>query len=128
MDTGLACYLAGYLNAETLEKSAYNGAIFETYIITEIIKSYTNNGINPKMRLYYYRDTNQKEIDLLIIYDNKIYPVEIKKSANPSSNAIKNFDIVEKFGYPIGNGIVLCMMENILPIDENNYFIPIEYI
>ena len=58
----------------------------------------------------------------------KIKVDEVKKSANPSSNAIKNFDIVEKFGYPIGNGIVLCMMENILPIDENNYFIPIEYI
>lgn len=128
MDTGLACYLTGYLNSETLEKSAYNGAIFETYIISEIVKSYTNNAMNPKIRLYYYRDTNQKEIDLLIFYDNKVYPVEIKKSANPSKDAIKNFYIVEKFGVDVGNGIILCMIDNITKIDENNYLVPIEYV
>lgn len=128
MDTGLACYLTGYLNSETLEKSAYNGAIFETYIISEIVKSYTNNGKDPRTRLYYYRDTNQKEIDLLIFNDNKVYPVEIKKSANPGKEAIKNFNVVQKFGTNVGNGIVLCMMENILAIDENNYYVPIEYI
>lgn len=128
MDTGLACYLTGYINSDTLERSAYNGAIFETYIISEIIKTYTNNGKDPKTRLYYYRDTNQKEIDLLVFYDNTVYPVEIKKSANPGKTAIKNFNVVNKFGTKIGNGIVLCMMENIIPIDENNYYIPIEYI
>ena len=128
MDTGLACYLTGYLSAETLEKSAYNGAIFETYIVSEIIKSFTNNGIDPRSRLYYYRDTNQKEIDLLIFNDNTVYPVEIKKSANPGKAAIKNFDVVKKFGCTVGNGIVLCMMENIMPIDDDNYYVPIEYI
>ena len=128
MDTGLACYLTGYINSETLERSAYNGAIFETYIISEIIKSYTNNGKDPRPRLYYYRDTNQREIDLLVFYDNKVYPVEIKKSANPGKVALKNFDIVEKFGVEVGNGIVLCMMENIMAIDDNNYYVPIEYV
>lgn len=128
MDTGLACYLTGYMNNETLQKSAYNGAIFETYIISEIIKSYTNNGKDPRTRLYYYRDTNQKEIDLLVFYDNKVYPVEIKKSANPGKDGVKNFDIVNKFGVEVGNGIVLCMMENIMAIDEKNYYVPIEYI
>ncbi len=128
MDTGLACYLTGYLNVTTLERSAYSGAIFETYVITEIIKSYANNGKSPKQRLYYYRDHLGKEIDLLIIYDNKIYPVEIKKSSNPGINAIKNFDVVTNFGYEVGTGLVLCMMENIISINENNYYVPIEYI
>lgn len=128
MDTGLACYLTGYLSAETLERSAYNGAIFETYIITEIIKSYTNNGVDPRGRLYYYRDNNQKEIDLLVFNDNTVYPVEIKKNSNPGKDAIKNFEVVEKFGASVGNGSVLCMTENIIPIDTNNYYIPIEYI
>ncbi len=128
MDTGLACYLTGYFNVTTLERSAYAGAIFETYVITEIIKSYANNGKSPKQRLYYYRDHLGKEIDLLIIYDNKIYPVEIKKSSNPGINAIKNFDVVNNFGYEVGNGLVLCMMENIISINENNYYVPIEYI
>lgn len=128
MDTGLACYLTGYMNAETLLKSAYNGAIFETFIVTEIIKTYTNAGLDPKKRLYYYRDSNGKEIDLLVVYDNVVYPVEIKKSANPGKVAIKNFDVVEKFGLTVGNGIVLCLMQEIVAIDENNYYVPIEYI
>ncbi len=128
MDTGLASYLAGYTNESTLERGAFSGAIFETYIISEIIKSFTNNGIYPKNRLFYYRDTHGKEIDLLVIYDNNIYPVEIKKSSNPGYNAIKNFDVVKSFGYECKNGIVLCMMKNIIAIDENNYCVPIEYI
>lgn len=128
MDTGLACYLTGYMNSTTLEKSAYNGAIFETYIISEIVKSYTNNGKDPRARLYYYRDTNQKEIDLLVFYDNKVYPVEIKKSANPGKTAIKNFDVVNKFGTDVGNGTILCMVENIMAIDNNYYYVPIEYV
>ncbi len=128
LDTGLACYLTGYLNASTLEKSVYSGQIFETYVIGEIIKSFTNHGIDPKKRLYYYRDKNMKEIDLLILHDNKIYPIEIKKSANPGNHAIKNFDVLEKFGMDIGNGIVLCMKKDIVAIDENNYIVPIEYI
>ena len=128
MDTGLACYLTGYLNSETLEKSAYNGPIFETYIVSEIIKSYTNNGKDPRTRLYYYRDKNQKEIDLLIFYDNTVYPVEIKKSANPGKTAIKNFEVIKNIETEKGNGVVLCMMENIMAIDENNYYVPIEYV
>ena len=94
MDTGLACYLTGYMSSSTLERSAYNGAIFETYIMSEIIKTYTNNGLNPRTRLYYYRDTNQRKIDLLIFYDNTVYPVEIKKTANPDKNMIRNFDVI----------------------------------
>lgn len=128
MDTGLACYLTGYTDAKILEKSAYSGAIFETYVVTEIIKSYTNNGIDPRKHLYFYRDNKQKEIDLLIIDNNKIYPIEIKKSSNPGISAIKNFDVVKKFEMENGEGIVLCLCKDILAIDNNNYYVPIEYI
>lgn len=128
MDTGLACYLTGYVSYKTLERSTYNGAIFETYIIGEIIKSFTNHGINPRTRLFYYRDTNQKEIDLLVFYDNKVYPVEIKKSANPGRKSVRNFDIVGKFGMEVGNGVVLCMVKEIMAIDEWNFLVPIEYV
>lgn len=112
----------------TLEKSAYSGAIFETYVVSEIIKSFTNHGLDPRKHLYYYRDSNQKEIDLLIVYDNKIYPIEIKKSAKPSKDAIKSFNVVSKFEMENGNGIVLCMIKEIYAVDDNNYFVPIEYI
>ena len=128
MDTGLACYLAGYLDARTLERSAYAGAIFETYVVSEIIKSYNNNGRDPRLHLYYYRDNNQKEIDLLIIDQNNIYPVEIKKSANPGKDAIKNFDIVNKFEMNSPNGVVICLNKEIHTLDEKNFIVPIEYL
>lgn len=126
MDTGLACYLAGYMDSITLEKSAFNGAILETYVITEIIKSFSNQGLNSKKYLYYYRDNNGKEIDLLIIYDNTVYPIEIKKNYNPGKQAIKNFDIVNKFGINVGNGGVICLSKDIFPLDKQNNLIPIE--
>ena len=128
MDTGLACYLTGCTDASILEKSAYSGAIFETYVISEIIKSYTNNGIDPRKHLYFFRDNNQKEIDLLIIENNIVYPIEIKKSSNPGHEAIKNFNVVDKFEMEKGNGIVLCLCKEISALDENNYYVPIEYI
>ena len=127
-DTGLASYLAGYVDYITLEKSAYSGAIFETYIVGEIIKSFTNHGKDARKHLYYYRDNNQKEIDLLINYNNVIYPIEIKKSANPGKDAIKNFDVANSFEQKRGNGIVLCMTKDIIAYDDNNYMVPIEYI
>ena len=128
MDTGLACYLTGYTDAQVLENSAYNGAIFETYVVSEIIKSFTNFGKDPRKHLYYYRDNNQKKIDLLILDNNKVYPVEIKKSSNPGKEAIKNFDVVIKFEMELGNGIVICMSKDLFAIDKNNYYVPIEYI
>lgn len=126
MDTGLACFLAGYMDSVTLEKSAFNGAILETYVVTEIIKSFANNGMDSRKYLYYYRDNNGKEIDLLIFYNNTVYPLEIKKSFNPGKQAIKNFDIIEKFGVQIGDGGVICMAKELFPIDKNNNLIPIE--
>ena len=128
MDTGLACYLTGYVSSETLQRSNYSGQILETYIISEIVKSYTNNQRDPKKHLYYYRDKNGKEIDLLIIYEDNIYPVEIKKNSNPDKNAIKNFNVIQKFEMNSPNGAVICLTKNIHPIDEKNYMIPIEYI
>ena len=128
MDTGLACYLTGYVSSETLQRSSYSGQIFETYIVSEIIKSYANNQRDPKKHLYYYRDNNGKEIDLLVVYEDNIYPVEIKKSANPGKDSIKNFDIVKKFEMNSPNGVILCLAKDMHVIDKDNYIIPIEYI
>lgn len=128
MDTGLACYLAGYISSQTLQRSSYSGQIFETYIISEIVKSYTNNQRDPRKHLYYYRDNNGREIDLLIINEDNIYPVEIKKGANPGKEAIKNFNIVNKFEMNSPNGAVICLCKDFHFLDEKNYLIPIEYI
>ncbi|EEQ59853.1 hypothetical protein CBFG_03563 [Clostridiales bacterium 1_7_47FAA] len=125
MDTGLACYLSLWNNPRALELSAMAGAMFETYVISEIIKSYANAGIDTRNRLCYYRDNNNKEIDLIILENGKAYPVEIKKSANPGKSAVKHFGVLEDMGLDVGEGAVVCMSPMILPIDEKNRYVPV---
>lgn len=127
-DTGLACYLAGYSDAKTLEKSAINGNIFETYVVMEIVKSFVNDNKDPRLYLNFYRDSNQIEIDLIITMNNKIYPIEIKKTKNPNKNMIKNFKILNKGEKEIAEGGIVCMVEKIIPINDNNIAIPIQCI
>lgn len=134
LDTGLAAYLLRWSSSETLERGAMSGAFFESYVFSEIYKSYTNAGKEPP--IFYYRDKEQKEIDLLIYQDGTLYPIEIKKSASPGKAAIKNFHVLnplqeaEKFEAMrelktnIGEGSVICMAKDLLPIDEKNWFVP----
>ena len=82
--------------------------------------------MDSRKHLYYYRDNSGKEIDLLILYNHTIYPIEIKKSYHPEKQAIKNFDVVKKFGMEIGNGGVICLAKEIFPLDKINNLIPIE--
>ena len=93
MDTGLCAYLTRWDSANTLEVSAMSGAFFETYVVSEVLKSYYNAGKCPP--IYYYRDTDGKEIDLIIEQNNTLYPIEIKKSANLQKDACKNFDVLK---------------------------------
>ena len=108
MDTGLCSYLAKYPNPETLEIGALSEAIFETFVVSEIIKNVTSYGLDPKMNLYYYRDKDQKEVDLLYIEGDTIYPIEIKKGISPN-NPDKNFAVLNKYSNDIATGIVICM-------------------
>lgn len=112
LDTGLAASLTSWPSAKPLENGAAAGAFFETYVISEILKSYYNNGHDIK--LYYYRDIDQKNIDLLIVEGDKIYPIEIKKNKNPS-NPNKNFDVLKKFNLQIMPAIILCMSDEFIP-------------
>lgn len=123
MDTGLAAYLCRWPNAETLENGAMDGAFFETYVVTEIVKSYYNAGKRPD--LYYYRDIDGKEIDLLIVEGNNIYPIEIKKSKNPS-NPDKNFSVLNKLKMNIKTGLVICMANELLPFNRDTWFCPVK--
>ena len=127
MDTGLCSYLAKYPNAETLEVGALGGAIFETFVVSEIIKNLTSHGIDPRMRLYYYRDKEQKEIDLVYVEGDTLYPVEIKKGVSPG-NPDKNFDVLQKYSKDVATGIVLCMSKSLQPINKNCWLVPVEYI
>ncbi len=124
MDTGLACYLSLWNNPRTLELSAMAGAMFENYVISEVIKSYTNQGVDVRSRLFFYRDNNGKEIDLLILDNGILYPVEIKKAADPGKDALKNFGVVSDLGYEVGKGAVVCMTPMIVPLDKDNALVP----
>lgn len=124
MDTGLACYLSLWNNPRALELSAMAGAMFETYVISEIVKSYANQGIDVRSRLFYYRDNNGKEVDLLILDNGVLYPIEIKKAAEPSKDAIKNFHVVSSLGYDVGKGAVICMTPMVMPLDKDNLLVP----
>ena len=122
MDTGLAVYLTRWDSPKTLEASAMSGRIFETYVVSEILKSYHNAGKQPPV--YYYRDTDGKEIDLVLDYNGTIYPIEIKKTGNPGRDTNKNFNVLQNSGKLIGEGAVVCLYNKVLPIDRNNWIIP----
>ena len=124
MDTGLCSYLAKYPNPETLEIGALSGAIFETFVVSEIIKNITSHGLDPKMNLYYYRDKDQKEVDLLYIEGDTIYPIEIKKGISPN-NPDKNFAVLNKYSNDIATGIVICMTQKLQPINKNCWLCPV---
>lgn len=125
MDTGLAAYLCRWPTPETIENGAMDGAFLETYVVTEIIKSYYNAGKHPD--LYYYRDIDQKEIDLLIVEGMKMYPIEIKKSKNPA-DPDKNFSVLNKFNTDLQPGLVACMTNGLMPLNRNTYLFPISSI
>jgi len=122
MDTGLAVYLTRWDSSKTLEVSAMSGKIFETYVVSEILKSYHNAGKHP--HVYYYRDTDGKEIDLVLEYDGTVFPVEIKKTGNPGKDAVKNFDVLKNSGKLVGEGAVVCLYNKVLPLDKSNWIVP----
>lgn len=128
MDTGLACYLSMWNNPRALELSAMAGAMFENYVISEIIKGYANQGIDTRSRLCYYRDNNGMEIDLIILENGRLYPVEIKKSADPGKGALKNFSVLANLPETIGEGAVICMTPLVIPLDEKNKLVPVKCI
>ena len=134
LDTGLCAYLLKWGNPEILERGAMSGAFFESWVFSEIYKSYLNAGKEALM--YYYRDKEKREIDILIYESGTLYPIEIKKSASPGKDAVKHFKALnpvtepERFGEleqyktEIGSGAVVCMATDLLPVDKNNWFVP----
>lgn len=122
-DTGLVCYLTKWSDAATLMSGAMSGAILENYAVSEIVKSYHNSGHEPN--LYYYRDKDTKEIDLIIESDGKLHPIEIKKSASPDVRLTRVFGVIEKSPLIRGTGAVLCTSEKFSAFNEDNLIIPI---
>lgn len=125
-DTGLVCYLTRWTSSETLMDGAMNGALLENYAVAEVVKSYQNAGQEPF--LYYYRDADSKEIDLLLERDGKLFPVEIKKMAAPPRKLTKVFDLIDRSPLQRGTGAVLCMADKLGAFDQDNLIVPITLI
>ncbi len=123
MDTGLACYLAGWTSARNLQLSSNSGHFLETFIVSEIIKKYNAKGIRPNIS--YYRDKEKNEIDLIFYKNNTLYPFEIKKTAIPTKEMIKNFSKLENVTSHVGQGGIICFYDKLTRLDEKNYIIPI---
>ena len=122
-DTGLVCYLTKWSSAETLESGAMNGAVLENYVVAEIMKTYLNCGKEPY--LYYYRDKDSKEIDIVLEHDGVLNPIEIKKTSNPGTELIKVFGVLDKSSTPRSKGAVICMKPGLSAIDRDNYIVPV---
>jgi predicted AAA+ superfamily ATPase len=123
LDTGLCAYLTEWSSPETLAAGAMSGAILETYALCELLKSWWHRGKKPL--LYYYRDKDQREIDFLLIQDQISYPLEVKKSASPKREWVGHFSALARLKRQVGEGGVLCLCKQMMPLTETANAIPI---
>jgi len=130
MDTGLAAYLIGWDNAAVLQNGAMSGAMFETYVIGEIIKSWANsNGVTPNTHFYFYRDKDGNEIDLLIKRNGALYPIEVKKHISCDKSDISAFKQLDKISdIERGEGCIVCMADDVLPITATDKAVGVRFL
>ena len=126
LDTGLCCHLTRWTSPEALEAGAMSGAILETFLFSEILKSYWFNGQSGPF--YFYRDKEQREIDLLIEQNGVLYPVEFKKTSHPGKEVLKNFAALENLNLPIGHGAVVSLADKHIPLTDHVDVVPITYL
>jgi len=127
MDTGLCAFLCKWPNAAMLADCAMNGAFFETYVISEWIKNYISYNKDPRNYLYYYRDIDKKEVDILYVDADSITPVEIKSGVKPQKPA-RNFSVLSKYKMQIKPGIIIDCSDKIMPVNETSYHVPVSLI
>ena len=125
MDTGLACHLAGWNTPEQLKRGAMAGHMFETFVVSEVLKSHMNAGRDPR-NISFYRDSQKREIDLLIQDGKVMHPVEIKARANVRAEAVRNFEVLSSFtDYEVGFGNVICQTETPYMVSRDVQAIPV---
>ena len=128
LETGLISYLIGWDTPKVLRNGAMGGASFETFVIAEILKSYINKGIQAP--LYYYRDKDNREIDLLIWRNGFLFPIEIKMTSNPGKNHIASFGALNKLASPYlrGQGALICCCDRPVSLNSTDLALPVGYI
>ncbi|AEH45205.1 hypothetical ATPase [Thermodesulfatator indicus DSM 15286] len=122
-DTGLACYLAGWRDPKTAFEGAMSGALFENYVLVEILKSYFNRGKEPA--IYFWRTKDGQEVDLLIEEQGKLYPIEIKLSMRPKKDMLRGVYALKKYFKNIGSGALVCLVEKPFPLGKNFFALPV---
>jgi predicted AAA+ superfamily ATPase len=122
LDTGLAAWLTGWTSPTTLEAGAMSGALFETWVMAELLKGWWHHG--QEAPIYFYRDRDQREIDALIVRDGRAHPVEIKKTAQPSREAVRHFGSLQGLGPEPGHGAVICLCQEITPLTAQVDVVP----
>jgi len=141
-DTGLACYLARWLTPEALRAGAMNGNMFETFVVSEVLKSFSNAGRDHRFSVFYYRgkdkrrvrrdgvtESRESEIDMVIIEDGVLYPIEIKMSANPDASMADAFDVLDLDRTKArGRGTIICLYDRLASLREDLAAVPIEYV
>lgn len=128
LDTGLAAYLTKWNTTDVLKNGAMAGAFFESFVVAEIIKSYYNKGI-LELPLYFYRDKDMNEIDLLIEDNGVLYPLEMKKHADPQKKDMDAFEILDKIpNMKRGSGGVICLYDNLITLKGDDRVIPVKYL
>ena len=124
MDTGLCAWLCRWPDAAMLEQCAMSGYFFETFVVSELIKNFYVHNKDPKESLFYYRDIDQKEIDLIYVQQNGIYPIEIKTGSTPKKPT-KNYSVLKKYKLEIRNGLVIDTCDKIRPVNEDAWYYPV---
>lgn len=122
-DTGLIAYLTKYSSPEILMNGAINGSILENYVVSEIIKTYTNNG--QEYYAHYYRDVDSKEVDMILESDGELRPIEIKKTASPPTELTSAFKVLDKASIPRGTGAVICTRKEMAALDKGTIIVPV---
>ena len=122
-DTGLCAFLSSWTSRDVLMNGAASGHFLENYAVLEMLKNASYG--EKEMNLNFYRDTNQKEIDLVVESDGTLHPFEIKRAASPDRRAVKAFSVLEKTVRRLGDGGIICMSEKPFPIDSLNSMIPV---
>jgi len=123
LDTGFCAHLAEWSSPETLASGAMSGAIFETHVLSELLKSWWHRLRTPN--LYYYRDKDGREIDFVFEQDQTLFPVEVKRSATPRRDWVQAFSALERLGKPIGEGGVICLCKEPTPLSRGATAIPV---
>ena len=123
LDTGLCAHLTAWSSPETLEAGAMSGAILESHVVSEILKSWWHRLREP--RIYYYRDRDGREVDLVLEADGTLYPVEVKRAGNVDPRTVAPFGALERSGGHTGTGAVVCLCRELLPLDRTNAVVPV---